>query len=728
MFQYIKDQLARIPWKKIPFMKIQRVLLFFIYMPLMVAYMEILLRLLTGNDVWMGLPFALLFSTSAGFLISLIVILIKNHKVVRFIASFLLGILSFIFTLQYFMFASYKTFMNFETIILEAGNVVSEFTGVFFSTLLFGMPVIFAFFLPLILFLLLTTYKRTPYKLYAIKNRLKCSCIIILMLALTMAGQVVIINASESDGAAFHLEYNFDSSSQRLGILAGVGLDFLHNVSGSPFEEAAFTPVEPLPPISAYVEPPTVNLPQVVNDDEPEEPDETPEPEEPPPPEPIEYGYNMIEIDFEELIANERNSRVRAVHEYVASLEASRQNEFTGLFEGKNLVIFTAEAFTKQVVDPIMTPTLYRLVHNGFYFSDFYQPGWGGGTSGGEFSILTGLPPTSSARSIQIATRQNICYTMGNRLMNLGYFSASYHNGSHTYYNRHQTHTRLGYSTFITMGNGMQGHVSGGWPASDLEMMEFSVPQYIDSRPFSVYYMTISGHARYSRGGNAMASKNWDAFPEQYSQMSNPVRAYMACNLELEYALDYLVSSLEEAGIADDTVIVLATDHFPYGLEKSEAWGNDKDYLSELLGVSVRTPADRDLSALIIWSGALENELSDYAVEISSPTSTLDILPTLLNLFGLEFDSRMFVGRDVFSDAMPLVFWLDRCWKTDAGFFRASRTDFTPAVEDMEIPEDYISNMRAIVNNRISYVGSVLSLDYFNTIYHTDGTLRSVEP
>ena len=274
------------------------------------------------------------------------------------------------------------------------------------------------------------------------------------------------------------------------------------------------------------------------------------------------------------------------------------------------------------------------------------------------------------------------------------------------------------------MGNGMQEHVRSVWPASDFEMMEFSVPQYIDNQPFSVYYMTISGHARYSRGANAMASKNWDAFPEHYSQMSNTVRAYMAANLELEYALEYLVSSLEEAGIADDTVIVLATDHYPYGLERSDTWGNERDYISELFGFPVRTPADRDQSALIIWSGSLENEDKDLAVEVSSPTSTLDILPTLLNLFGLEFDSRLFIGRDVFSDALPLVFWLDRSWKTDAGFFRASRSAFTLASDDIAIPDDYISILRAIVNNRISYAGSVITLDYFNTIFHPDGSLR----
>ena len=717
MLHHIKDQLARIPIKKI-----QCILVIYVFLPLVVVYMEIMLRLLTGNELYDGLLFALLFSGSAGLVVGLIASFICNAKVARVVVSFLLGVFCIVFALQYFIFESYKVFMNFETIFLEAGNVVSEFTGIFLSTILFGMPIIIAFFLPLVFFLILTTHKRNPYRV--VKKRLRTICVIALMLVIALAGQVIIINVSENDGAALHLEYNFDASSQRLGILAGVSLDLWHSAFGSPLAEAVFTPFEP-PPV--FVEAPTppqiITPPPIVQADEPTI-DTMHEPEAHPPPEPIVYGYNEMDIDFETLIANERNSRIRAVHEYVASLIASKQNEHTGIFEGKSLIIFTAEAFTKQVVDPVMTPTLYRLVHNGFYFSDFYQPGWGGGTSGGEFSILTGLPPTSSSRSIQIAAGQNISYTMGSRLMNLGYFSAAYHNGSYTYYRRNKTHTNIGYSTFTTMGNGMQNHVRGVWPASDLEMMEFSIPEYIDNHPFSVYYMTISGHARYSRGGNAMSAKNWDAFPEQYSQMSSAVRAYMACNLELEYALDYLVSALEAAGISDDTVIVLASDHYPYGLERSDTWGNESDYLSELFGFPVRTPADRDQNALIIWSGSLENEHKELAVEVSSPTSTLDILPTLLNLFGLEFDSRLFVGRDVFSDAMPLVFWLDRSWKTDVGFMRASRSQFTPVDEDIAVHDDYISSLRTIVNNRISYAGSVLSLDYFNTLFHPDGTLR----
>jgi phosphoglycerol transferase MdoB-like AlkP superfamily enzyme len=70
--------------------------------------------------------------------------------------------------------------------------------------------------------------------------------------------------------------------------------------------------------------------------------------------------------------------------------------------------------------------------------------------------------------------------------MALGYSSAAYHNGTNTFYYRNTTHTNFGYETFTAMGSGMETYIKNRWPNSDLEMMEYSIPQYIDNQPFSV--------------------------------------------------------------------------------------------------------------------------------------------------------------------------------------------------------------------------------------------------
>ena len=92
----------------------------------------------------------------------------------------------------------------------------------------------------------------------------------------------------------------------------------------------------------------------------------------------------------------------------------------------------------------------------------------------------------------------------------------------------------------------------------------------------------------------------------------------------------------------------------------------------------------------------------------------MDILPTLLNLFGIEFDSRLYIGRDVFSDAMPIAMWTNNLsWVTDKGYYNASTKKFTPREGVTDIPEDYVKNVRAYVSNCKTYSKNVSSSDYF---------------
>ncbi|MBD5485849.1 MAG: LTA synthase family protein, partial [Lachnospiraceae bacterium] len=95
----------------------------------------------------------------------------------------------------------------------------------------------------------------------------------------------------------------------------------------------------------------------------------------------------------------------------------------------------------------------------------------------------------------------------------------------------------------------------------------------------------------------------------------------------------------------------------------------------------------------------------------------VDILPTLCNLFGVEWDSRLYVGRDVFSDALPLVFFGNYDWKTDLGYYSSFRGIFTPTDEGAVIPEDYVKQISGMVRNRMTFSKSVLSHDYYTHVY-----------
>ena len=240
-------------------------------------------------------------------------------------------------------------------------------------------------------------------------------------------------------------------------------------------------------------------------------------------------------------------------------------------------------------------------------------------------------------------------------------------------------------------------------------MIDVTVPQYIDHQPFSIYYMTVSGHCGYSLKENAQARKNYDLVKDM--DHVEAVKCYLASQLELEKAMTSLIKQLEDAGIADDTVIVIGTDHYPYGLERSTTWKNTADYICELYGVEKMDRFTRDSNALIIWSGCLE----DMELRVEEPVYSLDILPTLSNLFGVEYDSRLLVGRDVFSEELPLVLWPDYSWKTDKGTYDATNGVFTPA-QGQSVGEDYIDYVSALVHNKFRFCSSVQSSYYFNTL------------
>jgi len=411
--------------------------------------------------------------------------------------------------------------------------------------------------------------------------------------------------------------------------------------------------------------------------------------------------HTLPNLDFAALAETEKNETLRSLCSYLAAQTPASENAYTGLFRGKNLIFITAEAFHYTVIDPELTPTLYRLASQGISFSNYYEPLWSGCTSGGELANLSGL-----AMNCEMITyaKQRPFNTIGRLLMEQGYFSRAYHNNSYLFYDRHKTHPNLGYEKFIGMGNGMEEGVEDVWPQSDLEMFEFTLPQYIDQQPFSVYYMTVSGHCRYSRLGNAQSKKNWSMV--ETLPYSDSVKAYIAANLELEKGLTALVAGLEKAGIADNTVIVMTADHYPYGL--GTAWGNTKDGLAELYGADSYDMIQRDKNALILWSGCLEGK----GLKIDAPVCSVDILPTLSNLFGVEYDSRLCVGRDVLGTEEAISLWPDYSWVTEMGQYIASTRTFTP-FEGVEVPEGYVDRIHAIVTNKVKFSRKVQACDFF---------------
>lgn len=639
-----------------------------------VIYSEGFLHFWVNDSFQLGrLAVIACFSAGLGCLLGLITSFFgpKAGKITTVVLS---ALVSVIVLTEYFLSDAYKNFMDLRTIFTGAGGVAQDYSALVFSMLGRNLWRILLLLAPAMVFGLLGTCKQIRWKG---KGILGVACLGLYLLGFGA------VHTLTQDASVLGRAYNFDTAVRCMGLNMALTLD-TKNLLFPRTSEPEFVQLE-------------IPAPAPVEETQPT--DKDPE---------VEYGYNVFDLDYLKMAEEAGSANIASLDRYVASLTPSRQNEYTGLFKGKNLILITAEAFSAEVIDPELTPTLYRMANEGIKFHEYYQPAWGASTTTGEFSNLFGIVPTNGGTSMMMTRGQHMLVNMGYRLKDEGYFSAAYHNHVANFYDRYLTHTKMGYDTFAARYYNLD-EIKGCWPESDLEMIDVTVPKYIDHQPFNIYYMTVSGHCLYSQTENAMTRKNWDKV--QNVNHSDTVKGYLAANLEFEYAMESLLRQLEEAGITDDTVIAIATDHYPYGLERSSTWKNTRDHLAELYGVEDYDKFTRDHNALIIWSGCIE----DMDLEVTTPVYSLDLLPTLCNLFGVNYDSRLIVGRDVFSDTEPLVLWPDHSWRTDKGTYDFKTKVFTPR-EGVTVEDGYIERICALVDNKITYSKSVQDFYYFNHI------------
>lgn len=669
---------------------LRRIPLSWVFFPLALLYHELLLRAFDPASVFFDgalLPIALA-AIGGGLLLSLLCGLLPWRKTVRWVSLCLTLLWSVFVCVQHCCKSYFKTYFALTFMVTMTGHVVGDFASTILEIILTRLPFILLSMLPPVLAIVLRR------RIVPEARTDRTALLVMACLSVLTIGSSAALFRHGPNAALYTYDFNTDSAVSKFGLGSSLGLELTYALTG--------TPTPPLP-----------SLPQL------EEPvkDVTPEP--------VVYGYNTLDIDFTALADSASNSTLASIHRYVASRTPSRQNEYTGMFKGKNLILLTAEAFSPWFISEELTPTLYRLTHEGFVCTNYYQPGWGQSTTGGEFAVLTGLLPTWIDNNVSFWASRNdyMPLALGNQFRALGYQTPAWHDNTYNYYNRDATHPNLGYD-YQGIGNGLTLPSSSGssWPYSDLEMMEATMDSYVDTylatgQPFHAYYMTVSGHGGYG-WGHAMAAKNRAAAQAAYPDASTPVQAYVAANLELEAALTYMLEKLEAKGIADDTVICLSADHYPYVLAEA-----DVDYYVELTGrQDTELDTSRYRNALILWCGSMEEP-----VTVDIPCSAVDILPTLSNLFGLPYDSRLLSGRDILDDSynaasasgsIPLVILptaAGNSWATAAGVYEARSRTFTPA-PGVTVAEDYVDSINALIPTKYTYAKLMIQCDYYRTV------------
>ena len=639
---------------------------------LFIVYEELLLHLSLLERINTDIIFVIFFSLPAGAVLGFLCEGGKNIFA-KITCAVILIATSVIYGAQFIYFKIFGSFFSVSQISMGGEAITSfwkETVYCIYQNLLWVLLII----LPVALFYLLKRFKVVSTDKCAVSSAIIILCIAII-------SRLLVLSFLQLRGTGYYTPYDYyysnqtgtDESVEFFGIITTIRLEATHMLFPVEKDEGDRMNIATIEDMTRV----------------------------------FDVSPNRIDaIDFAYLNTKTNSSAVKGLNNYFLKKSASPKNQYTGLFEGQNLIMICAESFSPYVISEQLTPTLYKLYNEGIIFNNFYNS-FPNTTTNGEYTMNMGIFPDLSRNkydaSFVYAADNYLPYCMGNMFKSAGAIARGYHNYKGSYYKRYLTHPAMGY-TCKFMGSGMK--FSTVWPTSDYEMMQQSVDDYISSDRFVAYYMTFSGHYQYNFSTNPMCIRNRSAVSSLNN--STTVKAYIACHLELEKAMAYLMQRLEEAGKAENTVIVLTTDHYPYGLSASS--------YNELAGQKIDTSFGKYKNAFICWNGGLEENI--YCDEYCC---TADILPTLLNLFGFEYDSRLLIGTDALSKGEHIAILANQSFITDYVMFDSTSNKATWLTEESEVPsgrERYLNSVISSVKTKLNMCTDIVNTDYYRFVYN----------
>lgn len=631
----------------------------FIYSFIAILFVEIIFRIVTIDNFFASsLTYVFLNAIIIAYFINFIAKFF-NEKVNKII----LFIILFIVSLWVSAELVYKNTFNvyFSISLLKLADQVMTFWKDTLSMIGKNILYIITLFIPFVGVFFINK------KLDFSKSSLKIQGIRFLILIILILGfkGVLLINKKEIY-SAYNLYYNINETSlsiEKFGILTGTYLDIKKALTG--FEE---------------------KIDFIDHENEAEEE--------------IIYSLNVDDrVDFSSLIETEKNSTIKNMHEYFNSDAGTYQNEYTGYFKDKNLILFMAESYNMIAVDEKLTPTLYKLTNSGFVFNNFYTP-VNNSTIGGEFQELTGLYANGSILKTWRNGKNYFPYGIGTMFENIGYKTYAYHNHYYTFQDRNKYLKALGFDNFQGCYNGLEKKINcKSWPESDVQMIEATIDDYINDDNFMVFYASVSGHGGYSWSGNNMSKKHKNEVKDL--PYSESVKAYIAAQMEFDQALELLIEKLEEAGKLENTVIAFVGDHYPYMLSLSE--------INEVSTYKRDNVIEINRSNFVLWNSEMDT------IEINKVGSQIDVIPTLYNAFGLTYDSRLFIGKDILSSEPGLAIMNNRSWVSDKGSYFANTKEFVPN-DGAEVDEEYVNTMNSIVSSKITMSKNIIEYNYYKKV------------
>ena len=372
------------------------------------------------------------------------------------------------------------------------------------------------------------------------------------------------------------------------------------------------------------------------------------------------YTFKNFTMTFFPMNKLKNFDLVNDINAYINQSEPQySDNDMTGIFKDKNVMIIQLENIDEWMLTKQNMPTLYRLREEGINFVNHYSASFSTGrTFNTEYIVNTGMiPPTNGTAPSYIFNKNTYPISLANQFKNAGYIVNSYHsNGGHIY-NRKDVHNAWGYEHY---------HNAEDMNMEDYQMDSQMINGYekmIKDQKFMDFIITISAHGPLEPSVRA-CKDNLDKVKDVENIQDTTYLCGMAQAKETEIFIDSLIKKLDNDNLLEDTVLVFYADHYAYST------------ITAKLENQLKGTSDPNLlfhTPFFIWSSNLKPQT------ITKYTSTVDILPTILNLFDIKPDLRYYVGRDIFDyNDSGYVIFSDGSYLSDEIYHLGSSSESIP--------------------------------------------------
>lgn len=372
-----------------------------------------------------------------------------------------------------------------------------------------------------------------------------------------------------------------------------------------------------------------------------------------------------------------------------------KDNEMTGILKDKNVIFVLMESMDDWIISEKYTPTIKYMMDNGINFANHYMPNVGMGyTFNAEFAANTGYYCPSSESSASIFTKNAFPYSLGNVLKNLGYRTMSFHYNSKDFYNRESMHKRFGYDKYVSFMKylSIEKCIQDSESVKSDELYDM-MTKTENGEKFLDFIITYSAHLPYNIEDNKLkgAKENYPWLIDE--SMNEELNNLYLLAHDTDEFFRILLEKLKNDNLLEDTVIIGFTDHYAYGIQ-------DTEVLKEM---TINNGSEIfEKVPFFIYSPEIE------ATKVEKVTSSIDIMPTLANLFGIE-DRQYYVGNDAFNEEYDgLVYFPDGKWYDGNILF-----DPEENYEYTDEEKQYIITVNQGLENIKSINDYVISTNYF---------------